>query len=74
MHWVDESGSIVAIAGGGGYGDSTDDVERNANSIDAVYPLGDVDSGNDTLRGNGERDFIAGGAGAIGEWDCCIAA
>jgi Ca2+-binding RTX toxin-like protein len=73
IQWVDESNTIVAIAGLGGYGDATDDIERSIYSIEVVHPPAEtdnLDSGSDILYGNGERDVLIGGSGLVGEFYC----
>jgi hypothetical protein len=72
--WTDEDDNYVAAAGSGGYQDFTENIERNISSIESVYPLmiyDNVDSGNDTIYGNGERDVIIGGGGLLGEFLLC---
>jgi Ca2+-binding RTX toxin-like protein len=71
IQWADESNTIVAVQGLGGYGDATDDLERSIFSIEAVYPSAEInnyDSGIDVLYGNGERDVLIGGSGLGGEF------
>ena len=66
--WVNEStSSVVAVAGGGGYGDRTDGVRRSVHSIRSYYytnySSGEaiVDGGWDILSGGSSRDVLIGG-------------
>ena len=66
VSYIDEDGNEVARIGGGGYGDSTDNVIRSVHRIQAVYPpfsTNNFGSGNDTVYGNGARDILFGCGG-----------
>ena len=66
--WRDESGTIVARQGGGGYGDFTDKTVRNFHFVESLYPplvTNNFDSGSDIIHGNGARDVIFGSGGAL---------
>ena len=66
VQWRDESGSLVARQGGGGYGDFTDKTVRNIHLVESLYPplvINNFDSGSDIIHGNGARDIIFGSGG-----------
>lgn len=69
--WIDDDGVVVARAGGGGYGDFTDDEERNIYRVKSLYPFpaftNNYDSGSDRIDGNGNRDVIFGSGGLLDE-------
>ena len=75
IKWADESGTIVARQGGGGYGDFTDNTLRNIYLVESLYPplytnrvpTNSFDSGSDTIHGNANRDIIFGSGGALDE-------
>ena len=70
VKWVDESGTVVARQGGGGYGDFTDNTLRNIHLVESLYPpliTNNFDSGNDLIHGNEKRDIIFGSGGAVDE-------
>ena len=57
--WVDSLlNDVVAVAGGGGYGDYTDGVHRSVYNVESMYFEG---GGNDTILGGKSRDVIIGG-------------
>ena len=66
--WVNEStSSVVAVAGGGGYGDRTDGIRRSVHSIRSYYYTNYssreaiADGGSDILSGGSSRDVLIGG-------------
>ena len=66
--WYNTDGEVVARVGGGGYGDLTDGKVRQINQISGIFPPTDInnlDSGNDTIYGNADKDVIFGGGGQL---------
>jgi len=66
--WFDEDGVVVARVGGGGYGDFTDGEVRQISQVRGIFPPVDInylDSGNDTIYGNADRDVIFGCGGEL---------
>jgi hypothetical protein len=64
--WYSNDGNMVARVGGGGYGDFTDGVVRQITHVRGMFPpvnMNFMDSGNDIMNGNEDRDFIFGGGG-----------
>lgn len=60
VHYVDADGLVVAALGGGGPGDFTDGVIRNAAAIFSVDPLA---GGNDVIVTHDGNDILIGGSG-----------
>ena len=58
VHWEDEDGNIVAVAGGAGWGDKTDGVSRIPTR---AFTLERLLGGSDTLHGRGGDDLFFGG-------------
>ena len=70
--WFGEDGVVVARVGGGGYGDFTDGAVRQIGQVRGIFPPVDInysdsglDSGNDTIHGNADRDVIFGCGGEL---------